>query len=118
MNQLERQLLQETTGGVEPQLAVRSRTRIDTGRWWWPTRAWVCVMADELVVLGVSRRRYVARAPLVECAATHYCHTTGELVIGPCEELEFSRLRVSPREALELMKAMKLKEPEEIKKKD
>ena len=107
MNELERQLLQETTGGVEPQLAVRTRTRIDTGRWWWPTRAWLCVLVDELVVLAVSRRRYVGRAPLAECAATHYCHTTGELVIGPYEELEFSRLRVSPREALALLKLIK-----------
>jgi len=106
MNQLEQQLLQETIGGGDPQLAVRTRTRIDTGRWWWPTRAWLCVMADELVVLAVSRRRYVSRTPLADCAATHYCHTTGELVIEPVEGLAFDRFRVTPREALGVLKAM------------
>ncbi len=106
MNPLEQQLLEEECGSEAPRLAVRSRTRIDTGRWWWPTRAWVCVMADELVMLAVARRRYIARVPLADCAATHYCHTTGELVVAPVEGLTVSRFRVTPREALELLQAM------------
>ncbi len=107
MNPLEQRLLYEETGGVEPRMTVRSKTRIDTGRWWRPTPMWLCVMVDELVMLAVSRRRYVARLPLAECGATHYCHTTGELVVEPGEELTYSRFRVTPREALELLKTMK-----------
>jgi len=110
MNALEQALLRETVGRSEPKLAVRTRTGIDTGRWWRPTRAWLCVMADELVVLAVSRRRYVARVPFSDCARTHYCHTTGELVIAPVEGLAFNRFRVSPREALELVRHMGISE--------
>ncbi len=106
MNQLEQQLLREETGGAEPRLMVRSKTRIDTGRWWRSTPVWLCVMADELVMLAVSRRRYVARLPLADCPGTHYCHTTGELVVEPGEELTYSRFRVTPREALDLMQTM------------
>lgn len=106
MNLLEQQLLREEAGPATPRLVVRSRTRIDTGRWWWPTRAWLCVMADELVMLTVSRRRFVERAPLAECAGTHYCHATGKLVIAPGEALTVNRFRVTPREALELMRVI------------
>jgi hypothetical protein len=106
MNELEKQLLREETGGTEPRLVVRSRTRIDTGRWWRPTPLWLCVMENEFVMLAVSRRRYVARRPLAERRGTHYCHTTGELVIEPGEDLTFNRFRVTPREALALLEAM------------
>ena len=108
MNELERQLLRDTVGESGPRLVVRSRTRIDTGRWWWPTPAWLCVMADELVMLSVSRRHYVARLPLADCRQTHYSHGSGELVIDPGEELMFDRFRVTPREALAVLKAMRL----------
>jgi hypothetical protein len=104
MNALEQQLLQETIGGAEPRLMVCSQTRIDTGRWWRLTPVWLCVMADELLMLAVSRRRYVARLTLADCGDTHYCHTTGELVVEPGEDLVVSRFRVTPREALELLK--------------
>jgi len=106
MNELEQQLLRETAGGAEPRLTVRSRTRVDTGRWWRHTPMWLCVMADELVMLAVSRRRYVARVSFADCAGTHYCHATGELVVEPCEDLTISRFRVTPREALALLKLM------------
>ena len=106
MNELEQQLLQETTGGAEPRLVVRTRTCIDTGRWWRRTPVWLCIMADELLMLAVSRRRYVARMPLDVCTGTHYCHTTGELVVEPGEKLTYNRFRVTPREALELLRAM------------
>ena len=118
MNPLERQLLREATGGAEPRLTVRSRTCIDTGRGWRHTSMWLCVMADELLMLAVSRRRYVARLPLEDCAGTHYCHTTGELVVDPGEDLMVKRFRVSPRDALELLKAMGLPQWETDQTKD
>ncbi len=107
MNELEKQLLQSTVGDTEPRLAVRSRTRIDTGRWWWPTRAWLCVMADEVVMLTVSRRRYLERVPLHDCADTYYCHASGSLVIEPVEGLTCNRFRMAPLQALEMLKVMK-----------
>jgi hypothetical protein len=106
MNELEQELLREEAGRTPPRLAVRSRTRIDTGRWWWPSRVWLCVMADELLMLAVARRRYVAKLSLDACGATHYCHATGELVVEPGEGLTISRFRVTPREALELLNIM------------
>ena len=107
MNKLEKHLLHSVVGEVEPNLAVRSRTRIDTGRWWWPTRSWLCVMPDELVMLTVSRRRYLERVPLSDCADTYYCHATGSLVIEPVEGLKCNRFKMAPLQALEVLKMVK-----------
>lgn len=106
MNELEQHLLHEAIGSAEPRLIVRSRTRMDTGRWWRPTPLWLCVMADEVVMVAVSRRRYLARLPLDACAGSYYCHASGELVVEPGEALRVNRFRVTPREALELLKSM------------
>ena len=103
MNRLEQQLLREETGDAEPRLCLRSRARIDAGRWWRRTPVWLCVMENELCMLAVARRRYVARIALSDCTASHYNHATGELVIVPGESLRFSRFPVSPREALRIL---------------
>jgi hypothetical protein len=103
MNRFEQQLLREETGDAEPLLCVRSKARIDAGRWWRRTPVWLCVMADELCMLAVARRRYVARIPISECTASHYNHATGELVIEPGESLRFSRFPLSPLEALRIL---------------
>ena len=52
MNALEQQLLDTTAGGRAPRLAMRTRTRIDAGRWWRPTPVWLCVLEDEVVLLA------------------------------------------------------------------
>ena len=103
MNRLEKELLREETGGEEPRLCIRSRAKIDAGRWWRHTPVWLCVMADELCMLAVARRRWVARIPISDCTASYYNHATGELVIEPGESLRFSRFPVSPREALRIL---------------
>lgn len=107
MNPLEAQLLRETVGEAAPRLCLRTRTRVDAGRWWRRTPAWLCVMADALVVLSVARRRYVARVPLAECRDSYYCHARGELVIAPVETLRFDRFRMSPREAVGMLRLLK-----------
>ena len=104
MNQRERQLLHEELGDkADPQLCVRSKARIDAGRWWFRTPVWLCVVADELVMLAVARRRYVAKVALVDCLESHYNHATGELVIAPGEALQFSSFPLSPRDALAVL---------------
>ena len=114
MKEIEQKLLREAAADAEPQLCVRSRTRIDTGRWWWPTPIWLSVVGGELLMLAVSRRRYISRLPLDACAETYYCHTTGELVVESTEELLYKRFKVSPLEALELLKAMGLPQWEAV----
>lgn len=100
MNGLESALLMELTGGAEPKLLLRTRTRIDAGRWWRRTPVWLCITGHELILFSVARRRYADRAPLADCHASHYAHTTGELVIDPVETLRIRRLSLTPREAL------------------
>jgi hypothetical protein len=100
MNQLESALLQELTGGAEPQLILRTRTRIDAGRWWRRTPVWLCITPDELILFAVARRRYVDRVSLADCVASHYAHASGELVIDPAESLRIKRLSLTPRKAL------------------
>lgn len=100
MNELESALLKELTGGAEPKLLLRTRTRIDCGRWWRRTPVWLCITASELILFAVARRRYTDRVPLTDCHASHYAPTTGELVIDPTEALRIKRLALTPREAL------------------
>lgn len=99
--------MHEEAGEAPPRLCVRTRTRIDAGRWWRCTPVWLCVMADELVMLAVARRRYVERVSLTECGESRYCHASGELVLAPVEGLTFSRFAVSPREALSMLRLLK-----------
>jgi hypothetical protein len=103
MTELESALLTELTGGAEPKLLLRTRTRIDCGRWWRRTPVWLCITASELILFAVARRRYTERVPLADCAASHYAPTTGELVIDPTESLRIKRLSLTPRKALDAL---------------
>lgn len=107
MTQLESVLLKELTGGAEPKLLLRTRTRIDAGRWWRSNPIWLCITADELILFAVARRRYTERVPLADCQASHYAHSTGELVIDPTESLRIKRLSLTPREALNALDFLK-----------
>jgi len=107
MTPTESALLTELTGGTEPKLLLRTRTRIDCGRWWRRTPVWLCVTGTELILFAVARRRYVDRVPLSECRASHYAHSTGELVIDPTETLRIKRLSLTPREALNALDFLK-----------
>lgn len=103
MNRLESALLDELTDGAEPELLLRSRTRIDAGRWWRRTPVWICITDSELILFAVARRRYVERVPLSDCHASHYAAITGELVIDPTESLRIKHLALTPREALSVL---------------
>jgi len=60
-------------------------------------------MDDELVMLAIGRRRYVAHKPLADCRDSFYCHASGQLAIEPGEELTFSRFKMSPTQALTVL---------------
>ena len=106
MNKRVRRILNAETGGAEPRLIVRSNTRIDAGRWCRRTPLWVCVTKEDVVVLAAARRHYIQRFPIADCQGSHYCHTTGELVIEAGEDLRFSRLAMSPTDALRVLDAL------------
>lgn len=107
MNNLEQQLLRENVGDDEPRLQLRTQSKIDTGCWWRKSPLWLCVMADELVLLSVGRRRYFERLPLSDSQQTHYNHSTGELVIEPAESLQYNRCALTPRDALSVLNFLK-----------
>ena len=68
MNQKERQLLREEIGDAKPDFCLRSKARIDTGRWWRRSPLWLCVASGQLIMLSVGRRQYSARLPISSCA--------------------------------------------------
>ena len=107
MNNLEQQLLRDNVGDAKPRLQLRTKTRVDAGRWWRKSPLWLCVMEDELVLLSVSRRRYFERLPLAQSEASHYNHSTGELVIEPAESLQYNRCTLTPRDALRVLNFLK-----------
>lgn len=107
MNPTESALLKELTGGAEPKLLLRTRTRIDCGRWWRRTPVWLCITANELILFAVARRRYSERVALTDCQASYYAHSSGELVIDPTESLRIKQLSLTPREALNTLDILK-----------
>lgn len=106
MSPTERAILTTQTQGEEPRLSLRSHTRVDTGLWWYRTRLWVCVTELDVIVFAAARRHYIKSIPIADCKSSHYCHTTGELVIQSAEDLQISRLRLSPSDALRLLRLL------------
>ena len=104
MNRRERKLLKMAIGEVEPQLTIRSDTRIDTGRWWWSSPIWVCVTNEEIILMAAARRQFLQKIPLSECRSSQYCHSTGELVFETGHHLPFKRCAMSPVNALRVLK--------------
>ena len=111
MNQLESALLTELTGAAEPKLLLRTRTRIDCGRWWRTTPVWLCITETEFILFAVARRRYTERVPLTDCATSYYAPSSGTLVINPAPLLRIKHLSISPREALNALEIIKNKKP-------
>ncbi len=108
MTELEGNLLATVCGaGEAPCLRIRSGLRIDAGRWWRRTPLWVCVVDSALVLLAVARRRYVEQVPLRDCRDSSYSHATGELLLAPVETLRYGRIRMSAREALEVLREIR-----------
>jgi hypothetical protein len=103
VNPLEQQLLRELSGPTEPVVCLRTSTKVDTGRWWRRSPAWLCVVGSELLTFAVARRRFVSRIPLAECAASHYHHASGQLVLAPAENLPVRRFSMPLRDALQML---------------
>ena len=97
---METALLREVTGGVEPQLCLRTKTRVDAGLWLRRSPLWLCVTESQLILLAVAKRRYLQVVDLMECWSSHYCQATGEFIIAPAEGLEYGRVAMSPAEAV------------------
>lgn len=107
MNHLESALLDELIDAANPNLLIRSNTRIDAGRWWRRTPVWICITSNELILFAVARRQYVERVPLSQCNTSHYAHTTGELVIDPADSLRIKHLALTPKQALDVLDYLK-----------
>jgi hypothetical protein len=106
MTTREKQLLKEHCKGKEANDLIRSETYIDTGRWWRKSPLWLCFFKDECVVMALGRRRYIESVSCKEYADSHYCHTTGELVIAPRVNLTHKRFKLSPANALRALHAL------------
>lgn len=104
MNSVESAVLRDEVGESKPRLLIRSRTRVDAGRWWRRTPLHLAVMESELVVFAGARRRYACSIPFEDCSESSYDHGTGELSIAPAEELTFKRIQVSPSDALRVLR--------------
>lgn len=106
MTPLEKSLLEEACGGRDPQLLIRTRTRVDAGRWWRSTPLWLGIDGGDLFLLAVARRKYIERVPLGDCHNSRYCHSSGQLMIAPTENLRINHVALSPGEAIRVLDAM------------
>jgi len=103
MSERERALLDEELGNQKPLLTLRTGTRVDTGRWWWRTRLWLCLTEQDILLLAASNRRYIQRLPLSDCKASDYCHTTGVLKLEPHETWRFTTVALPPADAVQVL---------------
>jgi len=103
MTKLERELLDATAMG-ELVFALRSDTRVDTGRWLGRSPLWLCVTDREIVLLAASKRRHAEGVPLADAGGSWYSHATGQLVIETEQALRFDHVAMSPTDALRVLK--------------
>jgi len=97
-------VLRETIGEIAPELLLRSCTRVDTGRWLGKSPIWLCVTASDVLLLAVSKRRYLQRMPLADCNGTEYCHTSGALLLQPSNQWRFNAIALPPTDALHVLR--------------
>ena len=102
----EEMLISEETDLTDMVAVVKTKTRLDTGRWLWNSRLWLAVTNDKIILAAVGRRRYIETVPFSECGDSYYCHATGELVLEPVETLMHKRLKMTPANALTVLTAI------------
>ena len=111
MPERERGLLKAAIGDQPVRLALRTESRIDTGRWLGRSRLWLCITEAELVLLTGSKREHVERAALADCNKSTYCHSSGRLLIAPAEHLRFRSIDLTPTDALLVLRLLKAEAP-------
>ncbi len=104
------QALIKTAGGereVEHISRVfRTGTPIDVGSWFGRRRVWACVLENELLLVARGRHPHIERVPFDRLQDSLYNHVTGEVVLGPAENVKVTRLRLSPVEAVQLLRCL------------
>lgn len=104
LNQWEFAVLQDAIDTNAMRGLLRTRTRVDVGMWFRKGRIWVSPMTEELVLIAEGTRPYILRIRYDEIARSRYNHVTAELVFAPNEDLDVKSLRMTPLEALELLR--------------
>lgn len=102
----EQMLFAEKTDLTDLVVVIRTKTRIDTGRWLINSPLWLAVTNDKVILGAVGKRRYIETATFKECRESYYCHATGELVLEPIDTLMYKRLKMTPSDALKVLTAI------------
>jgi len=93
------------TGVERPRLALRSRTRVDTGGWLMSSRLWLFVTDRHIVLVAaanlhlIAPRQYFEAIELSQCKDSFYSHATGQLVLEPIKDVPFKHIKLSPIDA-------------------
>jgi hypothetical protein len=88
--------------------SVCTRTRVDTGSWFCKRRVWAYVLDGRLVLMARGRRPLIENIPFDQLRDSLYNHVMGEVVLGPAEGVDVTRLRMSPLEAKRLLECIGL----------
>ena len=90
--------------GEEPVFGLlKTRTRTDTGNWFFKRPVWACTLAGELLLFAKGKRPYAERVPFDKLGASTYNHVTGELMLAPADGLRVTRLKMPPMEGLQVL---------------
>ena len=93
-------------------LLVRTRTRVDVGRWLGWGRVWLACLADSVVEFVPGRGNYAALEGYDRLRESTYNHVTGELLLVPAPGLDLFRLAVSPTDGRQILAQILHGEPQ------
>jgi len=96
-------LLEAELGATPPRLLLRSKARVDTGRWLGKSPIWLCLTETDILLFAANKRRYVQRMPIRDCKDTLYCHTSGALLLQPSDQWRFNTIALPPVDAVEVL---------------
>lgn len=102
----EQSLFDDASGGLEANLILRSKSKVDAGGWFFNDSLCLCFTKQHLYVVAMGRRQYVLKISYKDCEYSHYCHASGELVIAPIEDVTYRNFKLSPLKALRALNAM------------
>jgi hypothetical protein len=109
----ERRVAQEALVGRDVLVAVRTRSKADTGGWLRQRAVWAFALADELVLVAAGRDPYVEHIPFAELGESVYNAVTGELALAPAPHVRVRSLRMTPADGYQMLAQIYCKEPDD-----
>ena len=82
---------------------VKTRTKVDTGWWFFHGRIWAIATPEQLVLIAAGKRPLSEQISYGDLHDSQYNHITGCLVLGRNIDKEIRDLKMNPVEGYQLL---------------